>query len=85
MEIDKERKVFIIQERRKTVGWVYKSDREERKCERMINDGSDQDRRSSSHHGCHGNLSFLCTDWSTQDGGMETICQEFSHIVQEIN
>lgn len=28
------------------VGWVQKSDREARKCERMINDRRDQDRRS---------------------------------------
>lgn len=67
MERDKQRKVFIIQERRKTVGWLCKTDREEGKCEGMINDGGVQDLRSSSNHSCHGNPSFLSTDCRLQD------------------
>lgn len=51
----------------------------------MINDRGEWDWRSSWNHGCHGNLFFLCTDWGAQDGGKETIYEEFPYIVQEID
>lgn len=71
METDKERKVFIIKESGwgEMIGWEHKIDEEGKKYERIINDRSYRDQRSSSNQCCHGNLSFLCTDWRTQDGG----------------
>lgn len=39
----------------------------------MINGGIDQDQRSTSKHGCHGNLVFLCPDWRAQYEGKKPL------------
>lgn len=57
------------------IGWQNKTDGEEKSTREWLMTGAITSK--GPVHGCHGNLSFLCTDWEAQYGGRETIYQDF--------